>query len=612
MYQFDKIKLVIWDLDETLWQGTFSEGGVAIPEENRRLLLHLTDAGIVNSICSKNDFAPVMEYLRAQGLEEYFVFPSISWEAKGARIRALIRDMQLRPANVLFLDDNPSNLGEALHFCPELMAETPDILPQLRADAEQAGCKDPAHARLQQYRVLEQKHQAREEFGSNEEFLYKSNVRVCIESDCAAHLARLHDLLLRSNQLNFTKVRSTQQELSALLADPTADCGYVSVRDNFGEYGIVGFYAVKDGQLVHFVFSCRTLGMGVEQYVYNWLGRPELTVVGEVISDLSAKELPGWINQNEAGASAGQMEIGGLSAHAVLVKGPCDLFQIYPYIANTELFDTEFTYTTNTGLAIESTGHTTHIVEALRLSQEQKQRVLDEVPFTDAGMYSDNIFRRNYSVVFLSILADCNLGVYRRRDTGERLAFLEYIHPITDTACWPGLLSGAYHTANFHFTEDILRAFAEKYEFIGRNSPEQIVENLDFIRAHLPKHCVLTVMLGGELYYEKNTLEAYQDRHLVHRQVNAAVRAWAEGKDNVRLMDVNRYLVDQSSFYDHFNHYSKPVYYALAAEMVDIVNETIGSTIRETPKAKMLFIRMKELLVPVYYTLRGAIQKCRR
>lgn len=609
MYQFDRVKLVIWDLDETFWLGTFSEGTVTVPPERFQLLQGLTDAGIVNSICSKNDPLPVLEYLREQGLAEYFVFPSINWNPKGARIKQLISDMQLRPANVLFLDDNPSNLAEAIHFCPELMTQSPEILPQLLADVNQVEKKDPAHKRLSQYRILEQKHQAREEFGSNEAFLYQSNIRLTISTDCAEQLERIHDLLLRSNQLNFTKLRSTKQELSELFSDPETSCGYVSVRDNYGDYGIIGFYAVKSNRLIHFVFSCRTLGMGIEQFVYNTLGRPELTIVGEVVSDLTDSRIPGWINQTDADSAAGQLHVQDLHAHTVLVKGPCDLFQIYPYIANTELFDTDFTYTTDSGLVIESTGHTTHLVEAHRLSPEQKQLVLDEVPFTHCGMYSDRLYRENYRVVFLSILADCNLGVYRRRETGEKLAFLEYIHPLTDPESWPGLISGRYPTANFTFTEDILREFSEKYEFIGRNSPEQIVRNLDDIRRHLPESCTLAIMLGGELEYEKNTFEAYRDRHLVHRAVNAAVRQWAAGQHNVRLMDVNRYLTDQSSFYDHFNHYIKPVYYALAAEMVQIVNEATGSRIRETSKAKMLLVRLKEMLAPFYYKLRDVRKK---
>ena len=478
----------------------------------------------------------------------------------------------------------------------------------LASDAQKAERKDPEHKRLKQYRVLEEKHQTREAFSSNEEFLYQSNVRVEIGTDCLEQLDRVHDLILRANQLNFTKIRSSAEELRMLLKDPEVTCGCVSVRDNFGDYGVVGFYALKSGRLIHFVFSCRTLGMGIEQYVYNRLGRPELTVAGEVISDLSSEEIPGWINQDLQETSAQRMQINKLEKHTVLVKGPCDLFQIYPYIANTELFDTEFTHTTDQGLTIESTGHTTHIVEALRLTREERQRVLDEVPFSHAEMYCDHIYRNGYKAVFISILSDANLGVYRRKETGERLAIMEYLHPLTDPACWEKIISGEYPHAGFAFTEQILRDFSEKYEYIGRNTPEKVVENLDYIRKHLPQDCVLAIMLGGELYYEKNTFEAYQDRHLVHKEMNNAIRKWASEQKNVRLMDVNRYLVDQSSFYDHFNHYIKPVYYALAEEMVQIVNAATDRKIHNTSRAKMLQIRLKEILAPGYNKLRKLLK----
>ena len=609
MYQFDKIKLVVWDLDETFWNGTISEGTVEIPELHRQLLKQLTDIGVVNSICSKNDLAPVMDHLAKEGVAEYFVFPSVNWNSKGQRVQQLISDMQLRPANVLFLDDNPSNLGEVRHFCPEIMTGTPDLIPRLIRDANAATKKDPDHKRLAQYRVLEEKYHAREEFSSNEAFLYQSNIRVEISTDNLPRLERIHDLILRSNQLNFTKIRSTAEELRATLEDPAVTAGHVSVRDKFGDYGVVGFYALKDGLLIHFVFSCRTLGMGIEQYVYNILGRPQLTTVGEVISDLSCEEVPGWINQNVEETTADRMRIEKLEAHTVLVKGPCDLFQIYPYIANTELFDTEFTYSLPSGLAIESTGHTTHIVEALRLSEDEKNRVLSEVPFTDAGMYCGNIYKVGYKAVFISILTDANLGVYRRKETGERLAIMEYLHPLTDPSCWEKIISGEYPHSGFAFTKEILSEFSDKYEFIGRNTPEQVVENLTYIRENLPTDCVLTIMLGGELYYEKNTFEAYRDRHLVHQEMNDAIRAWAKGQSNVRLLDVNRYLVDQSSFYDHFNHYIKPVYYALAAEMVQIVNEATGNKIQNTSRMKMVLIRLKEALAPAYYKLRKLWKK---
>ncbi len=604
MLQFEKIKLVIWDLDETLWHGTLSEENVIIPEETAGLIRTLTDIGIVNSICSKNDPEPVKTRLEEAGLWDYFVFPSVNWESKGARTKQLIEDMALRNVNVLFLDDNPSNREEVRYFCSGIMVDGPEAIPELLTKAEAAEKKDLKHKRLAQYKVLEEKREAKTLYSSNEDFLRESDIRLEIAHDCNEQIERLHDLNLRSNQLNFTKDRCSKEELSSLFSDPGVRSGYISVRDRFGDYGIVGFYAAEGDKLRHFVFSCRTLGMGIEQYVYNWLGRPALTVVGEVISDLTMTEGPDWINQTERGQQAAKMEIKDLKAHAVLVKGPCDLFQIYPYIADTELFDTQFTYTTDSGLTIESTGHTTHVVEAGRLTPAQKELVCSEVPFTDPGMYDDSIFKLPYKAVFLSILTDANLGVYARKETGERLAFLEYIHPITDPVSWPGLIGGKYNCAGFRFTEEVLRDFAEKYEFLGRNTPEQVVENLQYIRNRLPTDCTLAVMLGGELYYEKNTFVAYMDRHLVHKAMNDAVRAWAEGQNNVRLLDVNRYLKDQSSFYDHFNHYIKPVYYALAKEMVDIVNECTGGGVRETSKLKMGVIRAKEALAPLYYRLK--------
>ena len=60
MIDFSRIKLVIWDLDDTFWQGILSEGEINPIHENCILVKELSRRGIVNSICSKNDFAPLV------------------------------------------------------------------------------------------------------------------------------------------------------------------------------------------------------------------------------------------------------------------------------------------------------------------------------------------------------------------------------------------------------------------------------------------------------------------------------------------------------------------------------------------------------------------------
>lgn len=608
MIDFNKIKAVIWDLDETFWIGTLSEENVEIPQINLNLIMRLTDIGIINSINSKNDWENTKKVLIQKGIMDYFVFPSVSWESKGNRVKQQIEDMQLRSANVLFLDDNPSNREEVRFFNPGIMVGSPEDIPYLIKMASISQKEDLEHKRLKQYRILEDKKKEKKKCISNEEFLMQSNINANIKNDCSDHIERICDLLMRSNQLNFTKIRSEKKELEKLFNDDTVNCGYVQVNDKFGDYGIAGFFAQRGNKLIHFTFSCRILGMGIEQYVYHEIGCPELDIVGEVISDLSG-EKPFWINQHGCEAENTKMKINGLTEHMVLVKGPCDLFQIYPYIGQTELFDTEFTYVVNNGLTIESTGHTTNIVEAKRLSKKQKERVLSEVPFSHEGMYNDNLFKNNYKVVFISILTDANLGVYRRKDSHEKFAFLEYLHPITEPNNWDGLIKGEYNCAGFHFTKEVLKEFADKYEFVGRNTPKQIVDNLKYIRSNLPKDCLLVVMLGGELYYEKNTFPAYMDRHIVHKNINDAIRNYADEEQGIRLMDINKYLVDQSSFYDHFNHYTKPIYYKMAQEMVGIVNEVLGSSIKEKSKLKMVQIRLKEIFAPLYYRIRDLIKR---
>ena len=117
----NKLKLVIWDLDETFWKGTLSEGEISLIDKNCEIVRKMTDCGIVNTICSKNDYEDVKNRLnKSDGLWEYFVFASIDWSPKGERIKQLISDMALRAENVLFIDDNKGNLQEALYYNPGL------------------------------------------------------------------------------------------------------------------------------------------------------------------------------------------------------------------------------------------------------------------------------------------------------------------------------------------------------------------------------------------------------------------------------------------------------------------------------------------------------------
>ena len=98
----DKIKLVIWDLDETFWEGTLSETTIKKIDWNINFVKKLTENGIVNSICSKNDFNEAKRCLLDLMIWDYFIFPEIQWSSKGQLVKSIIEKCQLRDNNVLF------------------------------------------------------------------------------------------------------------------------------------------------------------------------------------------------------------------------------------------------------------------------------------------------------------------------------------------------------------------------------------------------------------------------------------------------------------------------------------------------------------------------------
>lgn len=593
-----KIKLIIWDLDETFWTGTISEQTVKPVKEAMDLVLTCADKGIINSICSKNYEEPCIEKLKEWDMDKYFVFNSINWQPKGQRIKSTVSAMNLRTANVLFLDDNPQNLEEARFFCPDIMTALPDEIPALKEEIAKLNKKDKDFARLNSYKVLEKKNKIKESIGSNEEFLKQSNIKVVFHTDCENKKERLHELVMRSNQLNFTKLRPTEEEFEAMLKDSDTNCGYLTATDKYGDYGVVGFYAVKDGKAIHLLFSCRTLGMGLEQYTYEHIGCPELEVVGDVSVKIGkGEQSPYWINQDSSD-SENEFEAIENTDFKVLMKGPCDLNQIFSFIKNEDMFDCEFTYVSDEkqsrGVSIEGMNHTEQIKESYSIT-ENEIKELCALPICDSKMFPDAIYKNKYGLVFISILTDVNLGLYSKKDGGQIFAFGEYIYPLTDESMWDKYINKEVYTANCDFKREDLEKIAVEYEFLGRLTPQDTVNNLKFIYEHLKPDTELVILLGCEREYKDNILPAWENRHTDHKKWNDAVKAEFGGKDNVTLFDVNDYITSDDDFNDSINHYKKQVYYRMAQKFTEMINNKAQRNVAsQSSKLKLAFLTLKQ------------------
>ena len=588
MIDLKTVKLVVWDLDDTFWQGTFSEGVVHLPESHKKLVEDLTDCGIINSICSKNDFETTKDNLKSLGIWDIFVFPSINWESKGPQLKEKIEKMALRPENVLFLDDNDSNLGEAKHFLPTVQVGGPGVIQELIDQVSSFDKKDIQHKRLKQYKLLEEKDFASKAYLSNEDFLFDSCIQVSILHDCISHIQRIHELLLRSNQLNYTKKRISIDELKVILENKDYDCGYVTVKDRFGDYGLVGFYAKNQERLEHFLFSCRTMGQKIEQWVYAQLGFPELEIVGEVRTILSKTECPKWINHKSIKEQTSQNSIEKNSSCSILLKGPCDLSHSQVYLKDSVSIDSEFTYVDGNGRIIDAHNHSVHILGLKSYTEEEKKILVKDCVFIDPAMLTGSFFSKEYDVIILSTLIESTYQIYQKKGTHLRVVFGGV--DMTNPDNWDGYITGKFYNGCNDFSREYLAGFAEKYECVGQTTPEMYVQFLSSCLDGLPTHTCLCLILGATKGLDGIASE--EDAKRKHSRLNHAIRCFSRSNPRIRYIELDDCIHGDHDFDGGINHFSARVYYELAQKIIEIVRQETGHELKTYSKKIVLFDRL--------------------
>ena len=565
--QIGKLKLVIWDLDETFWRGTIDDGDTPeIPDSHIELIQALTDHGIVNSICSKNDKEKVKAILIERGIWDLFVFPSIDWSAKGNRIKGMLTEMGLRAVNTLFIDDNHLNIEEAEFCVPGIITAYPDVTDVLLKEIRTSDIKfDPTHKRLKQYKVLEEKAEEKSTYGSAKDFLLSCHIKLDIHTDCEDEEPRIYELIHRSNQLNFTKVRSSEEDVKAILADPAYQCGTVWVNDRFGDYGMVGFYAVKDGRAEHFLFSCRTIGMGIEQYVYQILGCPQITIVGEVISELGSKEPLEWINVDGEIETSEHSTIENVTTkQRILLLGGCDLEQTAYYLEQSGVqFDSRFNYVANKRFECHPDS-TVNLRATIENNADEKQYILDNCIFYDENVFF-NIVSGSYDVVIYSPLIDYSNGLYESKTR-------KGIYTVYGNKDFPGITDTGY------LTKEEQEAFNREFTFIGGISPQMLKDNLEWLVKALPNDTKIILLNAAEVDFP-HPLEP--NRYLTHIEMNKVLAEVSAQHSNIELVDVARMVTGSSDYADSIRHYNRKIYYQIANQLVSVLKH-YGAVDEET------------------------------
>ncbi len=279
--QVDAVKMVVIDLDDTLWRGIIAEQEPeelptteGWPKAFWETLLFLKRRGVLLAIISKNDESRVAGvWNRIFGktlLLDDFAIHRINFQPKAANMAEILRSVNLLPGNVVYIDDNPTERAAIKASYPEMRVLGGNPLLWRRvllwsAETQVAGVTAESAARTAMVRAQVVREEVRQVL-SREEFLASLNVKVTVfRVDSTRHprFARAMELINKTNQFNTTGRRWTREECEEAFASGTEFFAF-EVADAFTEYGLVGVVVVTEATIVQFVMSCRVMGLDVE------------------------------------------------------------------------------------------------------------------------------------------------------------------------------------------------------------------------------------------------------------------------------------------------------------------------------------------------------------
>jgi FkbH-like protein len=580
------IKLVIWDLDRTFWHGTLGEGSLSYEEQNHTLVTALSYLGIMNSLCSHNDFGAAVSVLRQHQILDFFIFPQIFYEPKGLLVRRIIEKCQIRPINILYLDDEPRHREEVTYLNEGVVAIEPPLFTV--ADLSAVDRTDPSLERLRHYKLLERKDQARAECTlPTLAFLRTSEIKARVLTAHAGYIERIGDLINRTNQLNFTKVRLNGSALERVLTDPALENRCIHVTDRFGDYGIAGFYSLNrsEHRLEHFVFSCRVLGMGLEQYLYYRLGNPKVMIEGEVATALESDEPPGWIelttDAKDSAITSSRSACSAACVPRVLLRGGCDLEAMVHYIRSTHpewRLDCEFHHLTEAGMVVNWQEHTDVIRAAMALSEGQElPDARFRIPWLDEKAWATQFGSAQHDIYVLSLLQDFACGTYRLK--GSTLTIpceyfgMDMLDPENDHVLF-GI--GNKRTVSYGITREFLGWFRDQFGFQGAITEQRLGENLQWLRARLPPEAVLILINGAEIEPREHAYPFDRRQCDRHRVMNCVLDRIVGQLPRTCLIDVRKFVRQADDLTDRLFHYKRWIYAELGDELVRIVEAHIA------------------------------------
>lgn len=282
-------KILVLDLDNTLWGGVVGEDGVegvVVSHDYpgsaylafQRQLLRLRSSGILLALASKNneqDARAVFDTRSEMVLRwNHFTAHAVNWNDKASNIAEMAQALGLGLESFVFADDSAIECALVRQILPQVevieLGKDPARFGELlfRAQAFDAlDVSDEDRRRADSYATEAHRRDYRERMTDLNGFLAGCELRLSIQSLALGSVDRAHQLLGKTNQFNFSLERPSKEQLIASMR--AGDRLFTaSLEDRFGNYGLIGILHLESGaqdlRIANMALSCRALGRGVE------------------------------------------------------------------------------------------------------------------------------------------------------------------------------------------------------------------------------------------------------------------------------------------------------------------------------------------------------------
>ena len=291
-------KLLILDLDDTLWGGIVGEVGW----KNLRIGGHdhlgeafrdfqiqiksLKNQGIILALASKNDEVTAIKAINNHpemilSMED-FVTHRINWEDKAKNIIDIVNELNLGLQSVVFLDDSPFERARVQEALPEvLVPELPKDPTDYNTFLSKLRCFDKTHvtdedkSRSNLYKSESKRIKLKQQLKSLSDWIKTLNLTIVIENIKNENTPRAVQLFNKTNQMNLSTRRLSEQEFNHWVKVDSNNLWTIRAADKFGDYGIIGILSISTknniATLVDFILSCRVVGRYIEETMIEFL-----------------------------------------------------------------------------------------------------------------------------------------------------------------------------------------------------------------------------------------------------------------------------------------------------------------------------------------------------